>query len=54
MRGETDEEFYLVSALTTQGSATPSYFKVLLNSGNVKMEFIAQITYSQCFMYYNW
>ena len=49
------KEFHLASAEVREGTCTPVAFKVgYENNPNFPFEAIADLTYNQCYCYYNW
>lgn len=38
----------------TQGSCTPTHYRIAYDSSQVPQEAIAQLTYEQCYNYFNW
>lgn len=47
-------EFYLQPQWVNQGTATPTHFHVIYNSIDIPLEILEQITYRQCYYYWNW
>jgi aubergine-like protein len=47
-------EFHLTSQYVTQGTCTPTLFKVAYDTTNMPQEALIQFTFDQCFNYYNW
>lgn len=49
------KEFHLASATVREGTCTPVSFKVLYeNDEEFPLEAICELTYNQCYCYYNW
>lgn len=46
--------FFLVSQQVNQGTATPTRFEVILNQPNFSSNFIQDLSYKLCHIYYNW
>jgi len=49
-----DFEYLLVSQDVKQGTSTPTRYKVIYNSTDLTQDIFWNLTYSQCFNYYNW
>lgn len=47
-------EFFLASVNVNQGTCTPVQFKVGCENSNIPRDAIAELTYDQCFNYFNW
>ncbi|KAI0979118.1 hypothetical protein GJ496_007482 [Pomphorhynchus laevis] len=47
-------DFYLIPQKVTQGTATPSHFNVILDECQFSMDFIQDMTFKLCHMYFNW
>ena len=47
-------DFHLASQKVTQGTCTPTLFKVAYDNSKIPMEALISFTFEQCFNYYNW
>ena len=53
-------DFYLVAQKVTQGTCTPTKYTVVYNTTDIGLSFnsseqeLADLTFTQCFNYYNW
>lgn len=47
-------EFYLQPQFVNSGTATPTHFHVIYDSIGIPIEDIEDITYKQCYYYWNW
>lgn len=47
-------DFYLIPQKVTQGTATPSHFNILIDECDLSNDFIQDMTFKLCHMYYNW
>ena len=47
-------DFHLASQLVTQGTCTPTLFKVAYDTTSLSQEGLIEFTFNQCFNYYNW
>lgn len=54
MSNNDDYDFHLASQLVTQGTCTPTQFKVAFDKSNMPQEALIEFTFNQCFNYYNW
>ena len=49
------KEFHLASATVREGTCTPVSFKIgYENKEDFPLEAISELTYNQCYCYYNW
>jgi aubergine-like protein len=48
------KEFSLSSVFVNQGTCTPVKFKIGYESQPVPMDALAELTYNQCYNYFNW
>ena len=46
--------FYLAAQYVTEGTCTPTHYKVIHSNGKMPEEALMMFTYEQCFSYYNW
>ena len=51
--GGSVPNFYLVSQAIMKGSAVPAHYSILINSANLPLELIENLTNRLCLMYYN-
>jgi len=49
-----DFEYLLVSQNVSQGTSTPTRYKVIYNSTDLTQDMFWNLTYGQCYNYYNW
>lgn len=54
MSNNDDYDFHLASQLVTQGTCTPTQFKVAYDKTSMPQEALIEFTFNQCFNYYNW
>lgn len=47
-------DFHLAAQYVTQGTCTPTLFKVAYDSTKMTQEALINFTFEQCFNYYNW
>jgi len=47
-------EFFLVAQFVTQGTAVPVKYQCLVNTANLSMEFLQELTFKLCHLYFNW
>jgi aubergine-like protein len=47
-------DYFMVAQAVTQGTATPTNYNVIFNNTDLKAESFYELTYHQCFSYYNW
>jgi len=47
-------DYLLVSQNVTQGTCTPTHFNVIYNTTDLPQDVFWNLTYSQCYNYYNW
>lgn len=47
-------DFHLVPHYVTQGTCTPTLFKVAYDTSKISQEALIEFTYNQCYNYYNW
>lgn len=47
-------DFFLVSQNVTQGTCTPTHYHVIYDDTGLTQDVIWQLTYNQCFNYFNW
>ena len=47
-------DFHLAAQKVTQGSCTPTLFKVAYDTSKMPQEALINFTFEQCFNYYNW
>lgn len=47
-------EFFMTAQCVNQGTATPTNYNVIYNDTGLKAESFYELTYYQCFQYYNW
>lgn len=47
-------DFHLAAQKVTQGTCTPTWFKVAYNTTKMPAEALMSFTFEQCFNYYNW
>ena len=46
--------FFMIAQKVTQGTCTPTHYVTLYNDTNLDENTIYELTFSQCFNYYNW
>lgn len=51
---KTDWEFFMVAQKVNQGSAAPTRYQVLHDENGIGADSLFNMTYSQCYNYYNW
>ena len=49
-----DYDFFMVAQNCNRGAATPTYFKVIYNTSEMKEGQLQELLYTQCFNYMNW
>lgn len=54
MATEDSYEFHLAAQYVTQGTCTPTLFKVAYDTSQMPQEALISFTFEQCFNYYNW
>ena len=47
-------DFFMVAQQVNQGTATPTNYNFLYNDTDLRVESFYEMTYHQCFQYYNW
>lgn len=47
-------EYFMVAQAVNQGTATPTNYNVIFNNTDLKAETFYELTYNQCYSYYNW
>jgi aubergine-like protein len=47
-------DFYVIPMSVSQGTATPTHFTVLYDSGLMLVDDVQRIAYAMTFMYFNW
>lgn len=47
-------DFYLIAQNVTQGTATPTYYRCLMNTTSFGCDLFYTLTYNLCFNYFNW
>lgn len=47
-------DFHLAAQYVTQGTCTPTLFKVAYDTSKMPQEALITFTFEQCFNYYNW
>lgn len=47
-------DFYLAAQYVTQGTCTPTYYRIAYDKSKLPQEALITFTYEQCFNYYNW
>lgn len=47
-------DFHLAAQKVTQGTCTPTLFRVAYDTTKMPMEALINFTFEQCFNYYNW
>ena len=47
-------DFHLVSQYVTQGTCTPTLFKIAYDNSKIPQEALINFSFEQCFNYYNW
>ena len=47
-------DFHLAAQYVTQGTCTPTLFKVAYDTTKMPQEALINFTFEQCFNYYNW
>lgn len=54
MSSEDRNEFHLAAQYVTQGTCTPTLFRVAYDTSKMPQEALIHFTFEQCFNYYNW
>lgn len=47
-------DFHLAAQYVTQGTCTPTLFRIAYDKSKVPQEALISFTFEQCFNYYNW
>ncbi|KAI0979192.1 hypothetical protein GJ496_002403 [Pomphorhynchus laevis] len=47
-------DFYMIPQKVTQGTATPSHYNIILDESGFSDDFVQDMTYKLCHMYFNW
>ena len=51
---EDSYDFHLAAQKVTQGTCTPTLFKIAYDTSKMPQEALINFTFEQCFNYYNW
>jgi aubergine-like protein len=47
-------EYFMVAQAVNKGTATPTNYNVIFNTTDLKADTFYELTYNQCYSYYNW